>query len=412
MQSKRKATLALLISALGATCTFPTAAGGFFSGIIHHGFLAATIGGLADWFAVTALFRKPLGIGYRTEILRRNRKRIMDSIVEFTSDDLLSVENIMSVLRKEDTAALLVDYLLHRGGREHIRKLVDELLLKAVNSMDAHAAAETLSPAIRRGLSDFAVERVFLDMLQLLAEEKHSRKVLSSFLHMGEQVLHAPAMQQALLENIKVLRRAYEGESAGRAFVLAVLDLDDEHILSIFNERMTKYLQELLYENTESYGGLKASFEAFLRTAADDPSLAELFRGWREHYLQQMDIRDHLEDWIETNVKGDNPFWVEHLNNFLDARIDDFVSDKEMQQDCDRYIKNFLESELKKHHDMIPSLIRERLNEFDDDSLTEFVESKVADDLQMIRINGSIVGGIVGMMLYIIVYLSERMWGL
>lgn len=412
MQTKNKATMALLVSALGATVTFPTAGGGFVSGLFHHGFMAATIGGLADWFAVTALFRKPFGIGYRTEILRRNRDRIMDSIVEFTSEDLLSVENIMSVLRKEDTAALLVEYLLHRGGREHIRKLVDELLLKAVNSMDTHAAASKLSPTIRNGLSDFAVERVFLDMIQLLAEEKHSRRVLASFLHMGEQVLHAPTMQQALLENIRVLRRAYEGESAGRAFVLAVLDLDDEHILSIFNERMTKYLDELLRENTESYIGLKNSFEIFLRNAAEDPSLANLFRGWREHYLEQMDMSEQLEEWLEKNVKGDNPFWVEHLNRFLDARIDDFVSDKDMQRSCDRYIKGFLEGELKKHHEMIPSLIRERLNEFDDDSLTEFVESKVADDLQMIRINGSIVGGLVGILLYIVIQLSERMWGL
>lgn len=412
MQTKKKATLALLVSALGTAMTFTTAAGNFWSGLIHHGFLAATIGGLADWFAVTALFRKPLGIGYRTEILRRNRDRIMDSIVEFTSEDLLSVKNIMSVLNREDTAALLVEYLLHRGGREHIRKLVDELLLKAVNSMDARTTADKLSPAIRRGLSDFAVERVFLDMLQLLSEEKHSRRVLASLLHMGEQVLQAPTMQQALLENIRVLRRAYEGESAGRAFVLAVLDLDDEHILSIFNERMTKYLEELFNENTESYAALKNSFEIFLRNASEDPSLAELFRGWREHYLDRMDMSEHLAEWLEKHVKGENPFWLEHLNNFLYARIDDFAQDKEMQRACDRYIKAFLEGELRKHHDMIPSLIRERLNEFDDDSLTEFVESKVVDDLQMIRINGSIVGGIVGILLYLIIQLAERMWGL
>ena len=412
MQTKKKATMALLISALGTAMTLPTAGAGFVSGLVHHGFLAATIGGLADWFAVTALFRKPLGIGYRTEILRRNRDRIMDSIVEFTSEDLLSVENIMSVLRKEDTAGLLVEYLIHRGGREHIRQLVDELLLKAVNSMDTSAVANKFSPAIRKGLSDFAVERVFLDMIQLLSEEKHSRRVLASFLHMGEQVLHAPTMQQALIENIRVLRRAYEGESAGRAFVLAVMDLDDEHILSIFNERMTKYLDELLRENTEAYVAFKNSFELFLRNAAEDPSLANLFRGWREHYLEHMDISEHLGGWLEKNVKGEHPFWIEPLNHFLDARIEDFVRDKEMQRVCDRYIKNFLEGELRKHHDMIQSLIRERLNDFDDTAPTEFFKSKVADDLQMIRINGSIVGGLVGILLYVIVQLSERVWGL
>lgn len=412
MRTKQKATLALLISALGALGTFPSSAGGFGPGLVHHGFLAATIGGLADWFAVTALFRKPLGIGYRTEILRRNRGRIMDSIVEFTSEDLLSVDNIMSVLRKEDTAALLVDYLIHRGGREHVRGLVSELLLKAVNSMDSKKASESLARAVRKGLSDFAVERVFVDLLQLLAEEKHSRQVLASLLHMGQQVLHAPAMQQALLENIRFLRQRYEGDSAGRAFVLALLDLTDENILQIFNERLSAQLQQLLEGNSESYAGLKASFETFLRNAAADPELTEMFRGWREHYLDRMDLAEYLETWLDRHVKGEKPFWLEHLGHFVDTRIENFVEDREMQRKCDDFIKSFLESELRKHHGMIPDLIRERLDEFDDDRLTEFVESKVADDLQMIRINGSIVGAFAGMLLYLIVWTVERVWGI
>ena len=94
MQKRYKASLALGISLAGAGLTYPYASVGFWSGMLHHGFLAASIGGLADWFAVTALFRKPLGISYRTQILTRNRERIMNAIVEFASADLLSVKNI------------------------------------------------------------------------------------------------------------------------------------------------------------------------------------------------------------------------------------------------------------------------------------------------------------------------------
>ncbi|MBQ9487184.1 MAG: DUF445 family protein, partial [Selenomonadaceae bacterium] len=98
-----KATATLAASAVLAAGTTPglsplinlatTSAGQFFVGLLNHGFIAATIGGLADWFAVTALFRKPLGISYRTEILKRNRGRITDAIIEFVSSDLLNTEN-------------------------------------------------------------------------------------------------------------------------------------------------------------------------------------------------------------------------------------------------------------------------------------------------------------------------------
>ena len=127
MQKKNKANLALGLSAAGFLGTFALP-GGFVAGMVHHGFLAATIGGLADWFAVTAIFRRPLGISYRTDILRRNRPRIMEALVTYTSDDLLSTENIMAVLEKQDTAQLLTAYFIHRGGRERVQQVVDEVL--------------------------------------------------------------------------------------------------------------------------------------------------------------------------------------------------------------------------------------------------------------------------------------------
>ena len=108
MQKRNKANLALGISAAGFLGTLTM--GGFLGGLFHHGFLAAVIGGLADWFAVTALFHKPLGISYRTDVLRRNRVRITDAIVRFTSEDLLSTKNVMDVLQAQDMAGALVVY--------------------------------------------------------------------------------------------------------------------------------------------------------------------------------------------------------------------------------------------------------------------------------------------------------------
>ena len=246
MQKKNKANLALGISAAGFLGTMAAGSSGFVMGLFHHGFLAATIGGLADWFAVTALFRKPLGISYRTDVLRRNRKRIMDAIVTFASDDLLSTENIMRVIREQDTAGLLVDYLEHRGGREGIIEVVDTVVLKVVNDLDSEALARELAPAVREGLRGLALENVLLELVRTLGEEQHSKRILHSVLTIGEQVLQSPAMQQVLFDNIKVLRKEYEGESAGRAFVLSALGLDDKELLAIFNEKAQKGLEDLL----------------------------------------------------------------------------------------------------------------------------------------------------------------------
>lgn len=411
MQKKNKATVALAVSALGCASTLPYAASGFGWGLIHHGFLAATIGGLADWFAVTALFHKPLGISYRTEILRRNRKRIMESIVTFSSDDLLSVENIMGVMRGQDTAKLLVDYFLYRGGTDRVKSTVKEILLTAVNTMDTKAVAEGLEPAVRSGLESLPLEKVLSDIFQLLSEDKHSTRVVHSLLGISRQVLFAPAMQQALLEHIRILRREYEKDSAGRVFLLEVLDLSDDRILSIINDKVSAHLEEMLQGETETYGTLKAGIETLFRSFGQDVAVQALLCKWKQQYLARMDIRRWMADWLENNVKGEEPFWVEPLNRFIEGKIIEFSRREDWQQRFDSWVKDFIEAEIIKHHDLIPKLIQERLDEFSDEDLTHFVESRVADDLQMIRINGSVVGSLVGMGLYLVVCLVERVWG-
>ena len=409
MQKKSKANLALAISAAGFFGTLP--AGGFFGGLLHHGFLAATIGGLADWFAVTAIFRQPLGISYRTDILRRNRGRIMDALVTFASDDLLSVENIMQVVRAQDTATLFVDYLEHRGGHERLRQVVDDVVLKAVNGLDTERIAAELAPTLQESLRDVSLEHVFADVLRLLAEEHHSRPVLRTFLQIAGRVLESPVLHGVLVENIGVLRRTYEKDSPGRALVLSTLGLTDERIAKIICDRLERKVAELADGETEAYASFKAGFETMLLSLSHDDSLIEALAAWKEELLQNLDLRPLLAAWMEKSVKGIRPFWMDALDRFVDRKIGEFEQSHAWQRRFDQLVKDFLEDELTKHHDAIPGLIRERLDEMSDDDLVTFVEGKVQDDLQMIRINGAVVGSLVGMGRYILGELAERMWG-
>ena len=410
MQKKNKANLALGLSAAGFLGTFALP-GGFVAGMVHHGFLAATIGGLADWFAVTAIFRRPLGISYRTDILRRNRPRIMEALVTYTSDDLLSTENIMAVLEKQDTAQLLTAYFIHRGGRERVQQVMDEVLLKVVNDLDSEKIAAELAPAIRQGLNSFALENILPDVLQQLAQKKHLERLLVSLTAIGGQVLESPALQQALLEHIRILRESYERDSAGRAFVLASMGLSDEKILNLLvgriKDRMVKVQQAGLAENSDLQRGLSA----MLYSLSQDERLRDLLRDRKDKLLEQVDLTGLIARWLEGNIKGDNPFWLPQMHAYVDRLIDKFIGSAPLQAKFDKAVKEFLRAELVKHHNLIPGLIREHLNGLSDDELVTFVEDKVQDDLQMIRINGSVVGALVGMGLYVLIALAERMWG-
>ena len=154
-------------------------------------------------------------------------------------------------------------------------------------------------------------------------------------------------------------------------------------------------------------------------------------------FLQKFDTANFIKTWLDVNVKGEtdpkileklrrqqaaNPnvsrvveverkpvIWKEAADYLVDAKIDEFIKSEALQKSFDKLIKDFIAGVLEEYREQIPTMIRERLDKFSDDELTEFVEGHVADDLQMIRINGSVCGAMVGMFLYVVAQIIEHL---
>lgn len=411
LQKKYKATLALCISVVGTLAVLPLVGKGFFWDLLEAAFLASTVGGLADWFAVTAIFRKPLGISYRTDILRRNRARIMQSLVDYAANDLLSAANIMAVARKIDMAQMFVAYLEERGGRERLKDVSFAVLSRAAETMDTVHVAERVWPAIRESFKSFPLEKFLLRFFDMLAEEKSSARILHVVLRAVRRTLHDAKMQKALLENIRELRERYERQASLRTTVIQAMDLSDERLREIAVSHLDAYIAAMLKGEGEAYARLAAAFRALLHSLGKNESLKQAIATWKETSFERIDLSEQFALWLERNVKGEAPFWREPLFLLVDGKIDEFIERKSLQRRADAMFKNLLEAELSDHHAFITQMVKERLEDFSDDELIAFVESRVDDDLQMIRINGSVVGAMAGMALFLIAYFVEKAVG-
>ena len=411
LQKKYKATLALSVSVIGTLAVLPMVGRGFFWDLLEAAFLASTVGGLADWFAVTAIFRKPLGISYRTDILRRNRTRIMQALVDYAANDLLSAANIMAVARKIDMAQMFVAYLEERGGRERIKDVSFAVLSRAAETMDAAHVAERIWPAIRESFKSFPLEKFLLHFFDMLAEEKSSARILHVTLRAVRRTLHDAKMQETLLENIRELRERYERQASLRTTVIQAMGLNDERLREIAVSHMDAYVTAMLKGEGEAYERLAAAFRALLHSLGKNDSLKRSIAKWKETSFERIDLSAQFALWLERNAKGDTPFWREPLFLLLDGKIDEFTQKKSLQRRADAMFKNLLETELNDHHAFITQMVKARLEDFSDDELIAFVESRVDDDLQMIRINGSVVGAMAGMALFLVAYLVEKAVG-
>ena len=411
LQKKYKATLALCVSVAGTLAVLPMVGQGFLWDLLEAGFLASTVGGLADWFAVTAIFRKPLGISYRTDILRKNRGRIMQALVDYAANDLLSADHIMAAARRLDMAQMFVAYLVQRGGRERIKTLAAAVILRAAETMDTESVSRSVWPAIRESLKSFPLEKFRLRLFDMLGEKRHSDRILHLVLRAVRRTLLDSALQEILLENIRELRERYERQANLRTTVIQAMDLTDERLKEIALSHLDAYLAEMLKGEGDGYEKLSAGFREMLYAFGANDSLKKAIAGWKETTFQKIDLSAQFAAWLEKNVKGAEPFWREPLFSLVDQKIDEFIANKSLQRRADLAFKRVMEKELKDHHAFITQMVKERLEEFSDDELIAFVESRVDDDLQMIRINGSVVGSLAGMMLYLIAYFVEKAVG-
>lgn len=426
MRNKTLATGTLAGCAILAAGTLPssplanfvtTSTGATILSLFNHGFIAATIGGLADWFAVTALFHKPLGISYRTEILKRNRQRISEALIEFVGEDLLNTKNIMETLKNENAAKLLIDFLENYGGRKKIKILVGEICNELFAKIDVEKVSREVAPLIENEIKNFDVQKIISAAVKVVTQEKNSRKILILLLETGRKILRSKHMQQELYKKIVELRETYEGDNAGRALVLSSMNLTDEKILSILNENAEEKISATIdalnsnglidTEKTKTAQDLINSFARAVNSATSNIDAEKFQAEFENIFSAKVDVAGYLQNWL---AQGGN-FWQAEIDKLVDRKIDEFIFDAALQNKFDALIKNMVENLLDEYHDQIPALIRERLEKFDDETLTEFVESRVSDDLQMIRINGSVCGGLAGIFLYIVSLIIGQLAG-
>ncbi|MBR3723027.1 MAG: DUF445 domain-containing protein [Selenomonadaceae bacterium] len=398
------ATTALAISFFGAGATYFS--GGFLGTLIHHGFLASLIGGLADWFAVVALFRKPLGISYRTEILKRNKQRIMNEIVNFVVHDILSSKNIMRVLNKEDMAALFLGYLKERGGKSRIMAALDEILTAWLKSVDRKKLTVKLAPYFYDSIFHLLEKDNVANLANVIIErDKDALSVIASFL---EDLLNLPEVNETLKAKLKKGIEEYTGDSFGRNALVEFLNLDEDTLLNQINSAMSKKLAEIKSGEGEEYENIRAAFANSLRNFAEDEHLSEKFSSVKKYIKNNLLTEEKIRDIFEKSI--DNDSLKESVKNFLGTKLDEFEANEELRQKFDAWLKKFIAGEIEKRQEIIENIVKERLDELSDEKFTDFVEEKVSDDLQMIRVNGGVVGGVVGMILYLLTYAAERMF--
>ena len=363
---------------------------------------AALVGGLADWFAVVALFRHPAGLPLpHTAIIPHNKERIGRQLGEFVESNFLTPENIMAKLRTLDLAGLVVAWF---ADEAHARRLVSAARAEFPRFVDA-----VDEPEIER-----AIARVLTDEIERLNLARLAAAFLTVLTRAGRHQIFLdellPALTGWLSRNREELKLRFRRRS--------VLKLP--WVNSYVVERLIDGVVELLEEIARTPGHeLRAAFDSYvwelIANLKNDPRTARGLDDLRELILRSRATATFVSSaWraIKTRVAAAAQA-PDGASDALIARLvtrlaHEVAADRPLLDRLNVNVLAAIETTLRRSKNQFSALIEEIVRKWDTQLVTEKVELELGPDLQFIRLNGTFIGGLAGVALHASLVLASK----
>jgi uncharacterized membrane-anchored protein YjiN (DUF445 family) len=389
--------------------------------IVLHAFEAATIGGLADWFAVSALFREvpvPL-IRRHTNIIIKNRQRIVDGIADMVQNRWLAPRIIREYLMNFSASQYLLDFLANHDHLETVLGTARDIIRQFARGVAAPEVAGFLERTLKDQLRDLKFAEPLGHWLGQRIRSGDHHRAWNTLLPVMEKTVQGPEVKAILQLTIV---RAFETYKDGG--LLKRLAINLAHGLNIVNEEeivasfAAKMAEAIRAAQSDPAHPLRARIDGIViefadKLAAGDADAVAVVAKLQAALINGTDLREILQrtlsslsDAIEKAFQESGSDFNNLMRRTLRDRLDIFRLDRSSQEKVDRWVTDIALELMEKRHEMIGQMVRGSLEKLSDLDLVGQIEEKVGRDLQYIRLNGAIVGGLVGAILAIIKLLT------
>jgi uncharacterized membrane-anchored protein YjiN (DUF445 family) len=405
-EAKYIATVSLGVMGAGFLATLPLQ-GSTVGNLLQGGFEAGVVGGLADWFAVSALFRHPLGIPIpHTALLPKNREKITRALVSTVENELLSKETILARLQQIrflDKALEVADQQLQS---EPVLRGLTALCKQAVQSIDTARLAPWLQEEIVQALRAADSRAIVSGILEGAVSGGYDAKAFDFIL----DKVDAWAVKTETRDQLGAMAlKAFEGLQTNGFMAFAVNAfigmLSEDKIGSILQNFILSYTGQMRMDNHPRRESVLQYVRAELSRLPDNPKFIEEIEVWIEKLPEQFRLEEKLAaimerfrrralDWMEQPDFAER-FIVPMCTKFLES----LKGNPELLERGELWIQRQIADYLERNHGKIGQLVKENLDKLDNKTLIAMMEDKIGKDLQWIRVNGAICGFLIGLVL-------------
>lgn len=362
---------------------------------------AGMVGALADWFAVVAMFRHPMGIPIpHTAVLAKNQQRLGQGLADFIDRNFLSAQYIRSKLAQWDAAHWLAQWLQSPHNAQRLLQPVLATTRFGLEAMDDTKVRAFFTRNVRTALMQINVSNSSAAILDSLTAHGRHQQLLSDLTSQLAKAVESESTQQhitqAIAKELRALRYLALDQAAARLTTRKIVNAVARNLKDMgestdhpMRQRLEGAIQDWIFR-LKADPELQAKTEHFRDQLLEHPGLNE--------YLEQ--VWSDLLRWLMQDLsQSDSP-----LSQRLEAGVThlgrELAYNPELQHWVNTQVQDLGPRVVEYYRPAIGLHIQQRVGEWDTRELIEEVENKLGKDLQYIRINGTLVGGLVGLVIY------------
>ena len=393
--NRHKATLILILASSIYILSYPFHKT-FLGGIVYSGSCASMIGGFADWWGINKLLKKTIP---------KNKKKIFDGLSNMVSEELLTKETLKQLLSKYDISKLVIELVKNNIEFENIKTELRLMIEDNINKINYSEIEKIISDLIINNLKTYDLHKLIVSVIDISLGTEYEDKVYNFILN--ELILFSQTtdFKNLLFKFIVESRSSYEGGSIRKKIIDGFKGSNNDLAIDIQN-KIEKFLNSMKSNDNENRLTLKKWAYNKLDEFKNNIDLKLKIKKWKFELLKNSKVEEYINMIFENTVNKTLKDEALYNNIFLIIRnwVNNLDEDFDTQRKVDIFLQDIMNKLIDTEHENIGKIVKENLNKYTDIMLIKLIESNVGNDLQLIRINGSLVGGIVGIIMFIIKY--------
>ncbi len=406
-KAKRLALLLLCIAAgvFITTLFFPP---GFWVSGIKAIAEAAMVGALADWFAVVALFRRvPVPfISRHTAIIPRNKDRIGDNLGRFVQEKFLDTDSLLALIRRHDPAQIIANWLSAAGNSERLGKHLLQVMRGFLDLTDDTRIQGFIRRAVHKAIDKVDLSQSAALLLESMTKNQRHQALLDAAIEQVLKLLNKPATREFIaLQLVQWIKR----EHPITAKVLPTEWLG-EHSADLVAKAVNSILDDIGHDPDHQ---LRQSFnratERFIERLKQDPEMARRAEAIKDYLKEDealnrylLELWGDLRGWLKQDLTSENSRVQAQVASAGRWFGDTLMNDSSLRASLNQHMEEAASTVAPDFAAFLTRHISDTVKSWDARDMSRQIEVNIGKDLQFIRINGTLVGGTIGLVLYLL----------